>query len=185
MYHNKGGSGGPSSEEIHQLMSKRFDGTAPGARTIRRYVNDYKLVGVSPIKQGSPGNIPPASFESLCVAVESYISIMQLNRRCGNDIGKKELAQIVNGVVDSDAVYKAKNYKLLRRISLYKGIDLLGGKMFSQEARRIQWTRHKYICWSPYGNRFILRNESPHMRNFSRPCPFAYGVSRNAYGGRF
>jgi len=96
-------------------------------------------------KQGSPGNIPPASFESLCVAVESYISIMQLNRRCGNDIGKKELAQIVNGVVDSDAVYKAKNYKLLRRISLYKGIDLLGGKMFSQEARRIQWTRHKYI----------------------------------------
>lgn len=145
MYHNNGEPGGPSSEEIHQLMSKRFNGTAPGARTIRRYVNDYKLVGVSPVKQGSPGNIPPASFESLCVAVESYISIMQLNRRCGNDIGKKELAQIVNGVVDSDAVYKAKNYKLLRRISLYKGIDLLGGKMFSQEARRIQWTRHKYI----------------------------------------
>ena len=87
MYHNNGEPGGPSSEEIHQLMSKRFNGTAPGARTIRRYVNDYKLVGVSPVKQGSPGNIPPASFESLCVAVESYISIMQLNRRCGNDIG--------------------------------------------------------------------------------------------------
>ena len=82
MYHNNGEPGGPSSEEIHQLMSKRFNGTAPGARTIRRYVNDYKLVGVSPVKQGSPGNIPPASFESLCVAVESYISIMQLNRRC-------------------------------------------------------------------------------------------------------
>ena len=63
MYHNNGETGGPSSEEIHQLMSKRFDGTAPGAQMIRLYVNEYKLVGVLPVKLGSPGDIPPATFE--------------------------------------------------------------------------------------------------------------------------
>jgi len=31
MYHNKGEPGGPSSEEIHQVVSKQFNGTAPGA----------------------------------------------------------------------------------------------------------------------------------------------------------
>ena len=127
MYHNKGEPDGPSAKETHQMVRKQFDGTGPSDRTIICYVNKYKLVGTSPVKPGNTGNIPPACcFESLCVGVESYISIMQLNRRCGNNIGKMELSQLVNGVVDSDAVHKTKNYKLLRRISLFKNIDLTG-----------------------------------------------------------
>ncbi len=95
MYHNKGAPGGLSAKETQQMVRKQFDGTGPSDQTIIRYVNDYKLVGASPVKPGNPGNIPPACIESLCVGVESYISIMQLNQRCDNDIGKMELAQLV------------------------------------------------------------------------------------------
>jgi hypothetical protein len=35
------------------------------------------------------------------------------------------------------------------------------------------------------GYNFILRNGAPHMRIFTRPCPFAYGVSPYAYSDRF
>jgi hypothetical protein len=100
---------------------------------------------VSPVKQGSPGHIPLAAFESLCVGIESYISINQLNQNCSNGIGKKELAQLVNQIVDSEVDHKTKNYKLLHRISLYKGINLTATKMFSQEARRIQWICAKFL----------------------------------------
>ena len=34
----------------------------------------------------------------------------------------------------------------------------------------------KYICYSPYGNDFIMRTGTPRMRIPSGPCPYAYGV---------
>jgi len=87
-----------SADKVEAANMKRFSGTAgPSARSITCYVNEYKLVGVLPVRRGSPGDFPPAAFESLCVGVESYISINQLNRNCGNNIGKKDLAQLVNG----------------------------------------------------------------------------------------
>jgi hypothetical protein len=78
-------------------------------------VNEYKLIGVSP-GRGSPVDIPPAAFESLCVGVESYNSINQLNRNCGNNIGKKDLAQLDNAVVSrGTGESKECNYKLIRQ----------------------------------------------------------------------
>jgi hypothetical protein len=47
--------------------------------------------------------------------------------------------------VNLEADHKTKNYKLLLRISLYKGINLTATKMFSQDARRIQWTHAKFL----------------------------------------
>ena len=86
-----------SADKVEAAIKKRFSGTGPSARSITCNVNKYKykLVGVSPVRRGSPGDIPPAAFKSLCVGVESYISINQLNRNCGNNIGKKDLAQLV------------------------------------------------------------------------------------------
>ena len=105
-------------------------------------MNEHKLVGVSPVRRGSP----PAAFESLCVGVESYISINQLNQNCRNNIGKKDLAQLINAVVSRDTgENKESNYKLMHRISLYKGVDLTVAKMSNQEARRIQWTWAKFL----------------------------------------
>ncbi len=81
-----------SADEVEAAIKSRFVRTGPSARTITRYVNEYKLIGVLPVRRGSPGDIPSAAFESLYVGVESYISINQLNRNCGNNIGKKDLA---------------------------------------------------------------------------------------------
>jgi hypothetical protein len=135
-----------SADEVEAAIKTRFAGTGPSARTITRYVNEYKLIGVSPVRRGSPGDIPSAAFESLCVGVESYISINQLNRNCGNNIGKKDLAILVNAVVcRNTGENKECNYKLMHRISLYKGIDLTAAKMSNHEVRRIMWTRAKFL----------------------------------------
>ena len=36
-----------SADEVEAAIKKRFSGTGPSARSITRYVNEYKLVGVS------------------------------------------------------------------------------------------------------------------------------------------
>jgi len=38
-----------SADEVEAAIKKRFLGTGPSARSITRYVNEYKLVGVSPV----------------------------------------------------------------------------------------------------------------------------------------
>jgi len=125
MYHNElQKENGMSAEQVEQVIRKRYSGTGPSARTIIRYVVEYKLVNMSPVKRGSPGNIPPSVFESLCVAVESYISINQINKLCGNKLAKKELAAVVNTVAGRETEHKSKDYKLLKRIAVYKNIDL-------------------------------------------------------------
>jgi hypothetical protein len=135
-----------SADEVEAAIKNRFSGTGPSARTITRYVKKYKLIGVLPVRRGSPGDIPPAAFESLCVGIESYISINQLNWNCGNNIGKKDIAQLVNAVVShGTGESKECNYKLMHRISLYKGIDLTVAKMSNQEARRCGSTRGRII----------------------------------------
>ncbi len=98
MYHTeqKKGEDGLSADQVEGTIKMRFEGTGPSAQTITCYINEYKLIGVSLVKQGSPGHILPAAFEFLCIGIESYISINQLNRNYGNGIGKKELAQLVN-----------------------------------------------------------------------------------------
>lgn len=41
----KGKGNGMSAEKVSEQVKIEFDGVAPPARTIRRYVNEYKLVG--------------------------------------------------------------------------------------------------------------------------------------------
>jgi hypothetical protein len=53
-----------SADEVEAAIKSRFAGTGPSARTITRYVNEYKLIGVSLVRswRGSPGDIPSAAF---------------------------------------------------------------------------------------------------------------------------
>jgi hypothetical protein len=59
-------------------------------------MNEYSLVDTSPLNRGNPGTIPAWAFESLCVAVESFISINQVNKN-GASNKKKNLSARVNG----------------------------------------------------------------------------------------
>ena len=144
IYHEerKKGKGGKSAEAISMMVKKHHDGVGPSARSIRRYVNEFSLIDSSPLKRGSPGTIPAWAFESLCVAVESYISINQVNMN-GASNKKKNLSARVNGCAGRDEV-KDKN-GLLNRIFRHKSIDLAAAKLETQEARRIQWTTAKNL----------------------------------------
>ena len=130
-----------SAYSIEKDVKQQFDGVGPSARTITRYVNENCLVNASPVKRGNPGYLPAWAFESLCVALESYISINQVNANCHNN-GKKNLASRVNGAAARDDV---KGNKLLDRIVRNKSIDLNAAKLHSMEARRIQWTTSKNL----------------------------------------
>lgn len=113
LYHEeKQKDDGLSARQVEEVMHKRYSGVSPNAHTIIRYVNEYKLINVSPIKTGNPGQIPSLAFELLCVAMESYISINQVNRLCGNNIGKKDLALLVNAVIGRESEHKSKDYSL-------------------------------------------------------------------------
>lgn len=142
MYYEENGRGkaGKSAEQISALIKKQFDGVGPSARSITRYVNEYSLVDSSPLKRGNPGLLPPWAFESLCVALESFISISQINMN-GASNTKKNLAARVNGCAGRDDV-KDKNH-LLNRILRDKSIDLAAARLEKQEAWRIQWTTAK------------------------------------------
>jgi hypothetical protein len=64
--------GGLSSYQIAEKVKKEYDGVRLHPATIRCYVN-ANLVGMSPLKVGVKGDVPPCSFRSLCMAFESYV----------------------------------------------------------------------------------------------------------------
>ena len=89
---------GMSAKEVEKKIKIRYSGEGPCARTITRYVNQYHLVATSPLKVGKPSEIPDHAFESLCVGLESYISIIQNNKQ-NHKLEKKKLAALVNSVI--------------------------------------------------------------------------------------
>ena len=135
---------GMSAKQVESIINARFSGEGPSARSITRYVNEYHLVGTSPLKNGRPGEIPPHAFDSLCVGLESYISICQNNKKFMK-LGKLKLAMLVNAVVDQDIDEKNNSYKLLSRIAKSKNIHLDSIKTSTQEARRILWMKAKFL----------------------------------------
>ncbi len=135
---------GMSAMEVERRIKKRYSGEGPCARMIMRYINQYRLVDSSPLKVGKPSEIPDHAFESLCVGLESYISIIQ-NNKLNHKLEKKKLMALVNSVVGRELTDKHKSYKLLSRIAKCNKIDLNAIKLSTQEARRIQWTKRKYL----------------------------------------
>ena len=114
-------------------------------------MNEYSLIDSLPLKRGNPGLLPTWAFESLCVALESFISISQINMNRANNNKKNRLAH-VNGCSGRDDA-KDKN-QLLNRILWDKSIDLTIARLEKQEARRIQWTTAKKLTmwFNNWGN---------------------------------
>ena len=99
------------------------------------------MMDTSPLKRGSPGYLPGWAFESPCVAVESFISINQINTRC-HDNRKKNLSLQVNSAAGRDNI---DSNKLLDHIIRHKSLDINAAKEHSAEAQRIQWTTAKNL----------------------------------------
>jgi hypothetical protein len=100
---------GLSSYEIAKRVNREYDGIGPAPATIRRYVQ-ANLAGMSPLKPGVMGDVPPPSFKSLCMAFESYVRICQINSREGK-IMLTKLAARINAVLHHN--YKQK---MLQRV---------------------------------------------------------------------
>ena len=126
----KKGEDSKSAKKISEEIKKQFDGVGPSAHTITRYVNEYSLVDSSPLKRGNPGLLPTWAFESLCVALESYFSINQINMNCSSN-QKKNLSARVNGCASRE---DARNNKLINHILWQKSIDLEAAKLQMQKA---------------------------------------------------
>ncbi len=82
--------------EVEKKIKAQFSGKGPCTRSITWYVKEYHLVGTLLLKVPSPDEIPAHAFKSLCVGLESYISICQTNEKCVK-LGKQKLAVLVNG----------------------------------------------------------------------------------------
>ena len=133
--------GGLSSYQIEKKVKQEYGGVGPHAATIRRYVN-ANLQGMSPLKIGVKGDIPPCAFKSLCVAFESYIRIMQINSKEG-ELTYKNLAARINALLHHD--YRQK---MLQRVLLATAKNLDASTMHVAEDRRVLWTTEENIvCW--------------------------------------
>lgn len=88
-----------SAEKIAEAVKLQFDGVGPSARTIRRYVNEYSLVNSSPLVKGNPGLLPKWALDNLGIALESYISINQVNNNSANN-WRTNLSSHVNGAAN-------------------------------------------------------------------------------------
>jgi len=89
-------TGGLSSYQIEKKVKREFDGVGPCAMT-SCYVNS-NLQGMSPLKIGVKGDVPPCAFKSLCITFESFVRIMQINSKSG-EITYKKLVVWINAVL--------------------------------------------------------------------------------------
>jgi hypothetical protein len=130
--------GGLSSYQIEKKVKQEYSGVGLHATTICRYVN-ANLQGFSPLKIGVRGDIPSSSFQSLCLAFESSVWIMQLNSKEGEITFEKFSAKI-------NAVLR-HNYrqKMLQRVLLATARNLDASTMHIAEDRRVRWTTHTNI----------------------------------------
>ena len=127
-----------SSEAITRQIQKDYSGHGPSAREIRRYVNDYGLVGLSPIGTGTKETIARWVFNTLCSGLETYTQIKKINGRDG-DLTRLKLLAIVDKTMGNDPT-ETLSYKLINRIMRATDIDLKSGKCDSVEERRVLWT---------------------------------------------
>ena len=128
-----------SAEEVRQAVLKDYE-WAPSARSIQRYV-DSNMAGLSPVRQGGPGKVPPVIFKTLCTAFETMVRINQLNRS-DRENGQKRLAVRVNACMNLDG---SVSVFLVRRIFAETAVALYCSST-------CKMTEERHIAWTTYRN---------------------------------
>ena len=128
----KKSSGGMGGRKVVQKISQDF-GVDLSYRTITRYVQEGKI-GESPKKNGSPGFIQPWIFQSICIAVSSYIQINQVNGKSGNN-ERKKLNVVMMDMMGKNATPRIQ---LLVCVLNETAIELLSSTATSVEDRRVK-----------------------------------------------
>ena len=85
------------NEVVLSLLQIEAKVKRPHAATIWHYVNT-NIAGMSPLKIGVKGDVPPCAFKLLCAAFKIFVRIMQINSKSGK-ISYKKLAVRINAVL--------------------------------------------------------------------------------------
>jgi hypothetical protein len=129
---------GLSLYQILQKVKKEYNGIRLHATTIQKYVK-ANIAGMSPLKPGVKGDVPPWAFKSLCIAFRSYVCIQEINSPEGEITFKKLLVRI-NKVL--------KHYfrqKMLQQLLFAMAKNLDASMMHIAEDRRVRWTTYANI----------------------------------------
>ena len=128
-----------SARAVAELVEKDC-GVKISARTIQQKVKEGN-VGVSPLRRGPKGNIPDRSYQNLCLAYESYVTINQINgtmRNCRRKNVGPLLQRVIYGhAEDWDTLFK--------RVQNSTASNLRRQKPKNAEDRRIRWTTGKNL----------------------------------------
>ena len=130
--------GKKSAKNVEKETKKKFNGVGPTDRTITQYANEQQLVGISPLKVGTKGNIPQWAFQSVCAAFSSMVNINQLNAQCAEN-RRGKLSQRLNAVFGIESIPNHPNHMLLDWVLVATAIDLKAMRVESVEQRRILW----------------------------------------------
>jgi len=114
-------------------------------RSIRRYVSTG-LAGLSPPRNGSPGNIPQVAYIALKDALTSFISIHQASGEY--EYTRSKLSHLVNDVINNHPNENRTSDKLIARLQRDFGPEFHLGKKEKVEERRVKWTTfNNLISW--------------------------------------
>ena len=145
--------GGLSVRNVEKIIKKKHNEIGPSSTTIHHYVVNLGLVGISPIKPGPVGNIPPLIYKALCAAFGSLMRINQINALAGDNSRSKMVPIIAKAMnLTSSAAYN-----LIRRLCRDTAIDMKANKLYFAEERRVRWTTYSNL--ETAGKRFSLTSD--------------------------
>ena len=111
-------------------------------RSVARFVQEGKI-GHSPQKPGPKGDIPEHHFRNLCKAVESFVTIQNINGTNRETSYKKLGARLKNTMFGDQELPHDTGRTLLHRVFSEVAISLNASKTQSAEEQRIRWTTYK------------------------------------------
>ncbi len=125
--------GGLLLHQIEKKLKNQYDGVGPCHTTIWHYVNT-NIAGMSPLKHGVKGDVPPCAFKLLCIAFKSFVCIQHINS-CQGEITYKKLASRINALLWHDY-----QQKMLQCIVLATAKDLDALTMHIAKDWQVRWT---------------------------------------------
>ena len=140
-------------------IKSEHDGIGPSYNTIKHYVVDLGLVGMSPLRTGPEGNIPLSMYKSLCAAFGSFLQINQINAVGGVNSKPKMIPILANTM----NISVSNATELIKRLCRDTAIHMKAGKLNFAEDRRVRWTTYSNLeLWFDSWERTLLeRKETP------------------------
>ena len=129
-----------SAHSVVTQVNKEFNMNL-SRQSVARFVQEGKI-GHPPQKPGPKVDIPEHHFRNICKAVESFVSIQNINGTNHEMSYKKLGAQLKNVMFRDQELPHNYGRMLLRRVLADVAMSLNASKTQSAEDQRIRWTTY-------------------------------------------